>query len=394
MVANSQSAPFTKLDVLTQRRAHRLSLIAVVLDADIRASEVLQIARHFRVVNWQSANLQLFGGVRLCGALKSGGGCPMEVLRSELLHLSRKRIAFASLRTTLILLVALVATSAERQEAYSFKVDVHEVRLTFVATDQHNRDVATLTPADLAVVDNGTVIRQFRSLKRYPQANLEVLLLIDASESEARQFSQEIVEASQLITGARWEPDDVLSIMTFGGLGPTFVCVRDCRDLPPAGWASKIHAKGQTPLFDAVVLGVEFLSKNHNPDYRRVLIILSDGADTISMHSFRDAAIAAMRSEIPIYTLDTTVTSGGGFLQELAALTGGRSFARAPGASDALASVVGELRNGYLLTYELPSQIEGLHSVNILPTTNSNLRLRSRRAYYASTGPDAQRGLK
>jgi VWFA-related protein len=315
-----------------------------------------------------------------------------------MIHGSRKRVVFASLCRALILVVALAATAAERQEPYSFKVDVHEVHLSFVATDPHNRDVDQLTPADIAVVDNGTVIRRFRSLSRYPQGNLDALVLIDASESLARRFSTEIAEAAQLIAEARWAPGDVLSIMSFGGREPGFACVRNCRDLPSAAWASKIHAKGQTPLFDAVVLGAESLSQHRDPNYRPVLIILSDGDDTISVHSFHDAVVAAMRAEIPIYTLDTgnpkAVTSGGGILRDIAALTGGRSFTRAPGAPSALASVVEDLRNAYVLTYELPSHAEGLHSVSILPMTNSNLRLRSRRAYYVSTGLDAQRGLK
>jgi VWFA-related protein len=311
----------------------------------------------------------------------------------------RKRVVFASLCTGPILFVALAATAAELEEAYSFKVDVHEVRLAFVATDQHNQDVPTLTPADIAVVDNGTVIRHFRSLSRDPQVNLEALVLIDASESLARRFSQEIAEAAQLIAEARWGPDDVLSVMSFGGLEPSFACVRDCRDLTPAAWVSQIRAKGQTPLYDAVALGVEFLSKNRDPKYRPVLIILSDGDDTISKHSFRDAVAAAMRAEIPIYTLDTgdpkIVASGGDVLREMAALTGGCSFTRAPGAPSALASVVEDLRNAYVLTYELPGRAEGVHTVTILPTTNSNLRLRSRRAYYyASTGSSAQKGVK
>jgi VWFA-related protein len=299
---------------------------------------------------------------------------------------------------SLLALAAVLYTAgpparAEQQPPYSFKTEVNEVQLAFVATDQHNRDVATLTPADIAVVDNGAVIRRFRSLNRYPQVNLDALVLIDASESLARRFSQEIAEAAQLIAEVPWRPDDVLSILSFSGLESSFVCVRDCRALPPAVWVSKIHAKGQTPLFDAVVLGVEFLAKNRGPDYRPVLIILSDGDDTISRHSFGDAAGAAMRAEIPIYTLNTgdpkTYTSGGGVLQEMAALTGGCSFTRASGA---LASVVEDLRNAYVLTYELPSHTEGMHSVSILPTTNSNLRLRSRRAYYyASTGASAQR---
>jgi Mg-chelatase subunit ChlD len=243
------------------------------------------------------------------------------------------------------------------------------------------------------------VIRRFRSLSRYPLINLDVLLLIDASESLARRFSQEIAEAAQLVAEARWKQDDVLSIMSFGGLEPSFVCVRNCRTLPPATWVSKIHAEGQTPLFDAVALGVEFLSKNRDPNYRAVLIIFSDGDDTISKHSFGDAVIAAMRAEMPIYTLDTgnpkTVTGGGDVLRELAAYTGGCSYTRAPGAPSALASMVEDLRNAYVLTYELPSHAEGMHSVSILPTTNSNLHLRSRRAYYyASTGSGAQRGLQ
>jgi hypothetical protein len=79
----------------------------------------------------------------------------------------------------------------------------------------------------------------------------------------------------------------------------------------------------------------------------------------------------------------------------MAALTGGGSFTRTPGASSALASMVEDLRKAYVLTYVLPGHAEGLHSISILPTTNFNLRLRSRRAYYcASTDSGALRGIQ
>ena len=223
-------------------------------------------------------------------------------------------------------------------------------------------------------------------------------MLIDASESLARRFSEEMAEVAQLIQEARWRPDDALSIMSFGGLEASAVCARNCRDLPPTAWLSKIHAEGQTPLFDAIVLGVEFLAKNCDSTRRPVLIVLSDGHDTISRHSFRDAAIAAIRADVPIYTLNTggpETTAGGRVLRDMAALTGGGSFTRTAGASSALASMVEDLRRAYVLTYALPSHAEGLHSVSILPTTNFNLRLRSRRAYYdASTDSSAQRKIR
>ena len=131
---------------------------------------------------------------------------------------------------------------------------------------------------------------------------------------------------------------------------------------------------------------MEFLAKDRDSNRRPVLIILSDGRDTISRHCFRDAVDAAMRAEVPIYTLNTgdpkTVAAAAescGRWRRSRAVSVSR---RAPGASSALASVVEDLRKRYVLTYELPNHAEGLHSVSILPTTNSNLRLRSRRAYY------------
>ena len=305
------------------------------------------------------------------------------------MHLRRRQHALVASFLGLAAVLYTVAPRArgDQPPPFSFQSEINEVRLAFVATDQNNREVATLSQADIAVVDNGTVIRRFRSLRRYPEVDLDVLLLIDASESLAREFSQEIAEATQLIRAARWGPNDALSILSFGGLEAGFACIRNCRDLPPEAWVSKIHATGQTPLYDAVVMGVEFLAKNRGLVRRPVLVILSDGRDTISKHCLRDAIDTALRAEVPIYALNTGdrrngAGAGAGVLRQMAALTGGFSFSGAPAASSTLASVLDELRNAYVLTYELPNHAEGLHSVIILPTTNSNLRLRSRRAYY------------
>ena len=140
------------------------------------------------------------------------------------MHLRRRQHALLASFLVLAAVLYTVATPArgDQQPPFSFQSEVNEVRLAFVATDQNNRDVATLSPADIAVVDNGTVIRRFRSLRRYPEGDLDALLLMDASESLAREFSQEIAEATQLIRAARWGPNDALSILVFrrpgGGL--------------------------------------------------------------------------------------------------------------------------------------------------------------------------------
>ena len=119
-------------------------------------------------------------------------------------------------------------------------------------------------------------------------------------------------------------------------------------------------------MYDAVVMGVEFLAKNRGLDRRPVLVILSDGRDTISKHCLRDAVDTALRAEVPIYALNTGdrrngagAGAGAGVLRQIAALTGGSSFSGAPAASSTLASVLDELRNAYVLTYELPNHAEG-----------------------------------
>jgi hypothetical protein len=68
-------------------------------------------------------------------------------------------------------------------------------------------------------------------------------------------------------------------------------------------------------------------------------------------------------------------------LDYLAGSTGGLSFAPGQNVQEVLRSVVEDLHSGYVLTYELPVQTTGQHSVRILPTSNPRLQFRARSAY-------------
>jgi hypothetical protein len=72
----------------------------------------------------------------------------------------------------------------------TYRTGTSEVRVTFFATDENNRLVENVTRDDFAVVDNGMVIRDFRSMTRAEETSLDVSLLIDTSESVARRFGQ------------------------------------------------------------------------------------------------------------------------------------------------------------------------------------------------------------
>jgi VWFA-related protein len=267
----------------------------------------------------------------------------------------------------------------------TYRRTVSEVRLTFFATDKHNRNVDTLSKTDFAVVDDELIVRDFRSFGRSDDTDLDVAVLVDASDSVLPQFKQEIANVLQLIAQAHWLHDDHVSVLFFGGMQPRLVCAGDCRSTAIERLFSSPHG-GMTPLYDAVVFASNFISRRREPGVRPVLILFSDGNDTISKSCAADAFQSALASDAQIYAVDLTNpkvrTQGTDFLQRIADTTGGRYFDMHEGASQVLTAVIDDLHAAYMVTYGLPGREAGLHSVRILPTHNLNLRFRSRQGYF------------
>lgn len=295
----------------------------------------------------------------------------------------------------LMLLAFLVLSSrlspGESAESMSgtYHSTVSEVRLTFFTTDQHAQGRAQLKKDDFAVVDNGLVVRDFRSFSRSDVTQLNVLLLVDSSKSVLPRFRQEITDVLRLVSQTTSIADDHISIVSFGGMEPRILCAGNCRGAPAEAQLAAATADGQTPLFDAVLFAANFLAKHHDPAARPVLILFSDGEDTISRSSASDAIAAVLTSEAQIYAVDLgnaqSLSNGTVTLQNMAAATGGRYFAIREGAVKVLSSVLEDLHTGYIVTYRLPSRTAGFHWVRILPTRNLNLQFRCRRGYhYAS----------
>ena len=79
------------------------------------------------------------------------------------------------------------AADAEIASANSdtYHSTVSEVRLSLFATDNKNHPFDTLTQSDFAVIDDELVVREFRSFSRANETALDVVILLDLSESVA-----------------------------------------------------------------------------------------------------------------------------------------------------------------------------------------------------------------
>jgi len=281
-----------------------------------------------------------------------------------------------------LLLAAPSARSGEDSQPI-FRAISSEVRLTFYATD-HNRNVSQLQRDDFAVVDDEWVVRDFRSFGHCNTENLELVILVDGSESVSPQYGREVAGLLRLLSQSRVTSADRVSVIAFSGLKPSLICGTTCQNSSTVPELLATRANGATPLFDAVVYASQFIATRPDPEVRPVLIIFSDGEDTVSIHTDRSAIQAALARELQIFSVDlnSSPSTGSAVLRDMAEVTGGRYFLFSDSANAVLSSIVDDLHNAYLVTYRLPSRRAGFHSVSVLPTHNLNFQFRSRRGYY------------
>jgi Mg-chelatase subunit ChlD len=300
----------------------------------------------------------------------------------------------------LVLLALLVVTYASAAENTNdstlptYRSMVSEVRVTFFVTDENNHPVETLTKSDFAVVDNGRVVRNFRSFSTSDENSLEVVALVDLSESVAPGIRAAIDDVQELVAQEQSIRDDSVAVLYFGAFGgtsggvrPTVLCSDGgCRSANSMNTLLAVKGGGTTPVFDALIAGADLIWHHRRTGVRPVLILFSDGNDTTSLHSEREALDAVVAAGALVYTVDmgkaTNRPAGTMFLRQVADASGGRYFSLHDGVANVMSSVLEDLRASYVVTYDLPSHQAGFHSLRLMPTQILNLTFHSRNRYY------------
>ncbi|MGB8013039.1 MAG: VWA domain-containing protein [Terriglobales bacterium] len=247
---------------------------------------------------------------------------------------------------------------------------------------------------DFAIVDDERVIRNFRSFTQADETSLDILALVDVSDSVAPRFRTTMSDVRELIKQEQSIAGDELSVVSFGGLHPAILCSSDCRAPDTVAKLQAVKSGGLTPLFDTLMFAADFISHHRRAGARPVLILFSDGNDTISLHSRREALEAVQAVGALVYSVDLG-TSGNRscqgrdsiFLQQVSEATGGRYFSCSSGVSKSDTATIADavhqdLRASYVVTYDLPSHQAGFHSLRLLPTHNLNLTFHSRNGYH------------
>ena len=298
------------------------------------------------------------------------------------------------------------------QASQAIRRDVNLVDVLFTVFNKQNKIVSTLNESDFRVTDDGQPQR-ILFFNRQSDLPLRVGLLMDTSNSirSRLKFEQEAA-IDFLYTVVRRDKDQTF-LMTIEDdpqvVIPATSDLNVVRDT-----ILRQRAGGGTALYDAVYRAAEEMTRlplppgDANIDLRRVLVVISDGEDTLSRLSRREALDMAQRAGIVIYTISTSTewivsdnksraaqtaqrkymkTDGDKALELFANDTGGRAFF--PYLIDDLAlsfaAIGDELRNQYSLAYVPAGRAPDgkFHKIK-LEAVPKDLQVRARSGYYAA----------
>lgn len=272
------------------------------------------------------------------------------------------------------------------------------VTLTLTVTDLYGRYVSGLTKNAFTVFDNNK--EQEITYFSDSDAPVSVGVLFDVSGSmSGEKIAKARTALSRFINSSH--PNDEYFLIAFNSRAQLLL------DRTRDGEAvlqklTLVSPKQNTALYDAVYLGLERVTRGAHQ--KKALLIISDGQDNNSRYNFNEVRRLMKESDVVTYAvgiLDRGDSSsslgmqGQAFLDELASVTGGKSFYphTAIEMDEIFERIALELRHQYSIGYTPHDfQPDGKWRkvrVKVKPPRGlPRLTVRSREGYYATPASD------
>src|SRR5580693_7185558 len=291
-------------------------------------------------------------------------------------------------------------------------VQVNLVDVLFTVLNRRNKLVPDLEKGDFKIFDDKSP-QEIRYFSKQTDLPLRIGMLLDTSNSirDRLKFEQD-ASINFLFSVLRRNKDEAF-VMTFDD--EPQILQSFTSDAPALrDQIVRTRAGGGTAIYDAIYEAcVKELSHPPRPPgdqpdvVRRVMILISDGDDNLSIHTRSEAIEMAQRTSVVIYTISTStqwvslsqtdpdklasrkthLTEGDKILQDLADQTGGRAFFpyHVDDLDQSFQDIGDELRNQYSIAY-MPTNyvLDGrYHRIRIEVPEHKGYQVRARRGYFA-----------
>ena len=290
-----------------------------------------------------------------------------------------------------MVLVGVTCLAAGPAQTTRFRSGADAVRVD-VQVKRGNKPVAGLTADDFELRDS-KVVQQVEAVA-IEDVPVSLLLALDTSGSVKGVLLQQLKAAARAAVGALLE-DDQAGLLTFSQrIGRPAALTHDRAAIRRA--IDLMDAEGATALRDAIFTATAL--REAAPG-RVILLVFTDGLDTISWLDPASVLDAALRSDMVVYAVSSMRRRQtqerarfeaepdlfpGPFLEELAERTGGELLHITQGAqlAPAFAGIVSDFKSRYLLTYS-PRNVPagGWHQIEVKLKRGAGT-VTARRGYY------------
>lgn len=293
------------------------------------------------------------------------------------------------------------------------RVDTEIVTLTATVTDARGRYVANLKQSDFAVYEDG-VRQELAYFNTGDRVSVSLGIVFDTSGSMIDKIEGVSDAVEHFVKSVA--PGDEIFLVRFSDSAEIVQDFTDDRRRILRA-VERLEPRGSTALYDAILLGLQRVTQGKHR--KRALLLLTDGNDTSSSVKFETAVGSARKSEVIVYGLGIGHGERGSFghdstsrsqnddtvdmrvLRALADATGGNAYflenAHEDGrdrVDDAAAEVAAELKQQYTLGYypATNKRKDGAFRQIKVELADKQLRVRTKRGYYAARGDDASPG--
>jgi Ca-activated chloride channel family protein len=307
------------------------------------------------------------------------------------LRFAKRSVLFFFSLASLVLIAWSQQSQTRSQPSTTLKVDVKLVNVFVTVTDEHGAPKGGLTKDNFLLQEDGFE-QKIAVFDKESAVPLSIALAVDTSLSTRHDLPLEQASAKRFARTII-RPVDGLSVYGFNEV------VQQATPFTPDlkridEGIDHIHVGAATALYDAIYVVSRALDKRQG---RKVIVLITDGGDTISKVDYKEAVRAAEEAEAIVYSIIVVPiessagreTGGEHALIQLSEDTGGKYYYATSMSQldDAFRKISDELRTQYLLAY-YPAQRTSFSdfrkiqvSINGVPDAAA-YRVRHRAGYY------------
>ncbi len=245
------------------------------------------------------------------------------------------------------------------QKPPTIQVEVKLVNVFVTVTDANGAPIGNLQKGNFRLFEDGRP-QAISVFDRESELPLSIVLAIDASLSTKKDLKLETASARKFAHDIL-RRQDALSVYQFSEVVEELApFTSDLKRIDEG--IDRVHVRSATAMYDALFLGAHALRKRRG---RKVMVVITDGGDTVSSTTYQEALRAAQEAEAIVYSIIVVPIEasagrdlgGEHALIQISHDTGGKYYYAdtLDQLDQAFHQISDELRTQYLLAY-YPSQ--------------------------------------